>query len=192
MSPLKLKVPSQLRKSCSRLAAGAVPGAWLYAPLFNTGSLADYLPKGALLLVDEPAEVEQALADLATEQGELKAELVRAGDLPAAFPDALLPLERLLAKAAGTLHRWGGEEDETLPFEPAVGYGGRLRTLVTDVQKAAGRGAAVVLASLQSGRLAEVLADDDTLVTPVAMCSNCAVAAKTIAAQLRPSTRRRS
>ncbi len=150
-----------------RLAEGEwVTGGWLYAPLFNHGSLLDYLPAAALVVADEPASIEQALAELAKEAGELRAELLAAGELPESFPPALLPWAALRDRVGATLHRWGGvdDDDETAPFDPAPGYGGRLRPMLAELRRVQQLGTAVVLVSLQSQRLTEVLQDEDAIV----------------------------
>ncbi len=57
-----------------------------YAPLFNKDSLLDYLSPDTLLVLDEPANIKLAMADLDAEANELRAEKVKEGELPHNFP----------------------------------------------------------------------------------------------------------
>ena len=159
---------ARITEDLRRLSAGeTLADGWLYASLFNTASLLDHLSKQSVVILDEPRDIEMALSDLAKEADELRQELITAGELPRVFPDALVPWERLQSGAQVTLHRWGGEEEESLPFEPVTGYGGRFRPLLGDVERLVQSGVAVALVSLQSQRLTELLEEADIVVRAV-------------------------
>ncbi len=63
-----------------------------YASLFNSGSLLDYLPSGALLVLDEPSSIEQTAAELDAEAQQMRTEKLERGELPRNFPEALFYL----------------------------------------------------------------------------------------------------
>ncbi|MBI2886095.1 MAG: transcription-repair coupling factor [Chloroflexi bacterium] len=154
------------------LEGGQVAAAWHYTPLFNRSSLAEYLPPGALAVVDEPQEALGAVQELREEAAELRAELEATRDLPVDFPEALLDWgvgeERLAARGRRLdLHRWGGEGAEEVEFAPVPGYAGRLRELLTHLRRMAATGERVVLVSHQSQRLSELLEQQDVLARPV-------------------------
>jgi len=167
------EVRERFEEELARLAEGdALPDESFYVPFLATGSLLDHLPADGLLVVDEPADVAQALSEHDAQSDEVRLDLETRGELPAGLPaphSSAAELRALIEARAGRLHlsRWAteGAEGEAsgaarLPFAPADGYGGRLRSLTADVSEGAARGRAVVVVSLQAQRLAEVLADE--------------------------------
>ncbi|MCH7812070.1 MAG: transcription-repair coupling factor, partial [Chloroflexi bacterium] len=165
----------------SRLQAGdALPDEAFYVPFLASGSLLEHLPQPSLTIVDEPADLAQALEEYDAQTEETRKELEARGELPVGLPSPHATWEELRAlldDAPRPLHlsRWAAGENpaeeatvqETpptdgpaslrLPFAPANAYGGRLRTLAADVAEATARGHAVVIVSQQAQRLAEVL-----------------------------------
>ncbi len=62
------------------------PEAQFYTPLFNSGSLLDYLPPGTLIILDEPSSIEQAALELDSEAAQLRSGKLERGELPPNFP----------------------------------------------------------------------------------------------------------
>ena len=135
------------------------PGAM--EPLLNRATALDHLAPHALVIVDGDAEGEEALAGHLRHQGEARAALEERGELPAGLPALNLDaagVRRTLAARADRveLGRFGAEEAR-LPFTTAPVFGGRIREVVAWAAARAGEGAAVVIASQQALRLADLL-----------------------------------
>ena len=81
-----------------------------YAPLFNQDSLLNYLPQDALIILDEPMNIELAIEDLDTKASELRVEKIERGELPHNFPRPYFTWKELEAKMRGrqylTLTAW--------------------------------------------------------------------------------------
>lgn len=166
----------------ARLQEGATtPTPWFYAPLFNHASLLDYLPADALVVLDEPREMKYALEEYHRQAEQQRQELMSQGELPPDFP---LPYESpdafvraVAARHPVAFHRWGdpnrrgegdGDEDEApQDFAPLPGYAGRLRGFMGDLRRSWRAGERVVLLSLQSQRLVDLLAEEGIVAQPV-------------------------
>jgi len=140
-----------------------------YTPFLARGTLLDFLPPGALLVWDEPADLAAVLEEHDREVLAVREEMVGRGELPGGLPLPHVPWPELRAALESgrrriDLSRWaGGDEGEgalRLPFAPASAYGGRLRVLAAELSAAVDRRKRVVLVSQQAARLSEVLADE--------------------------------
>ena len=170
----------RFEEELARLQAGDyLPEAAYYVPFLASGSLLDHLDAG-LLIVDEPADLAQALEEHDAQAEEVRQDLETRGELPAGLPSPHAPWEELRAALDGRqprlhLSRWavdassedlpgavelGDAAATRLPFTPADAYGGRLRNLASDAAEAVTRGESVVIVSQQAERLAEVLAEE--------------------------------
>jgi transcription-repair coupling factor (superfamily II helicase) len=134
---------------------------WL--PFLTAATLLDHLPLGARIVVDEPGELIQELADLDAQAEQARESLLAEHRLPEGLPlphVARAPLLAALeAREPLSLQRWATEETvgATLPpFAPAGAFGGRLRTLSQEVLARMRAGWRVLLVSQQSPRLAEL------------------------------------
>ncbi len=143
--------------------------AQFYAPLFNSGSLLDYLPPDTLLVLDEPSLIEQAAADFDAEAGKLRSEKLERGELPRNFPRPYFTWEEL---APGMENRqklnmaaWGVEE--RVDFISAPSYAGKLPDFLKKVAELKGQGKRIVIVSHQASRLSELLAGEDIIAAPV-------------------------
>jgi transcription-repair coupling factor (superfamily II helicase) len=140
-----------------------------YVQFLAPCTLLDHLPKGALLIVDETVDIEDALNE-AHEQGEAtRNELEEAGEIPYGLPAAIEDWptihkgiearERVLSLA-----RWAMEGDvERLPFAATTAYGGQLRKLADEVASDVQGGRRLAIVSQQAERLAELLAEQDVI-----------------------------
>lgn len=152
-----------LQEELDAIAGGRAQGSGFWLPFLTSATLLDHLPEGTLVVVDEPAEVEQALAELDKQAIEARESLLSEGRVPEGMPLPHVERERLSAAIAAhtplRLRRWSGEAasgSEGLPFGPAGAFGGRLRTLSQEVLAHMRAGWRVVLVSQQSPRLAEL------------------------------------
>ena len=178
----------RLEEELTRLQAGDSPAEEaFYLPFVASGSLLEHLPDGGLLIVDEPADLTQALEEHDAQTEEVRQNLEARGELPAGLPSPHATWEELRTNLDGQprrlhLSRWAVEAaaNETgdasppvdgassrLPFAPADAYGGRLRDLAAAAAEAAARGRALVIVSQQAQRLAEVLEEQGVPATLV-------------------------
>ena len=175
-----------------RFAEGAaVPGVGFFAPYFHRSTLIDHLPDETLVIVDRPLSVRTRLDEVIRRGLEIRDGQIERGKLPRAFPSPVATSERLemsLADLPRRLHlepfaqtsadavQEGARSYGSLGFSPPETYGGRIDRLSSDILGARHRGNAVVVASLQAQRLAEMLresghelslrADMDAVPTP--------------------------
>lgn len=143
-----------------------------YVPFLTTGTILHHAGQGVLLVIDEEAEIEEALVEALDQAEEARAELEARGEIPRGLPSPLASWPELRAAAGKApsvlrLSRWAPEDDRDvvrLPFGPANAYGGQLRSLVSEtVAEARGpskKGRRVIV-SQQAQRLAELLSEEE-------------------------------
>ncbi|MDP2728365.1 MAG: transcription-repair coupling factor [Dehalococcoidia bacterium] len=132
------------------------------SPRGGAASLLDYLPEGALLVMEEPSSIQTTIEALDEQAQELRRQRLETGELGTAAPRPYFDWNELAGKLARLPHRlavgpWVEEERSGLPFHSPSFYGGRLRLLVREVQDVRSQGSTVVIASHQAGRLADLL-----------------------------------
>ncbi|MGB2696124.1 MAG: transcription-repair coupling factor, partial [Dehalococcoidia bacterium] len=173
------EVRERFEEELARLEAGdALSEESFYVPFLAAGVLLEHLPRTGLLILDEPADLAQALHEHDAQAEEVRADLETRGELPAGLP---LPhasadeLRALLAERPRALHlsRWALDERDDgaaangsalrLPFAPADAYGGRLRNLALEAAESSARGRALVIVSQQAERVNEVLAEEGVM-----------------------------
>jgi len=144
-----------------------------YAPLFYQDSLANYLPQDALLVIDEPALVQQAAADLDEKAAELRQTLQSQGMLPVNYPEPYFKWEEISARL-GQIHQlklvnFGGGAGETLelPFTALPVYSGQLPSLIEKIKQLQVERRRIIIISHQANRLSELLAEADVFATPL-------------------------
>ncbi len=179
LSVCRPEIRDRLEEELARLEVGdSLPDESFYVPFLASGCLADHLPDDGLLIMDEPADVAQAVEEHDAQASEVRQDLETRGELPAGLPPPHASWKELrgsLDTRSGRLHlsRWAVDAaDEAvppavkrevssrrLPFAPADAYGGRLRTLAADAAESSSRGRALIVVSQQAQRLGEVLAE---------------------------------
>ena len=183
--------PALPRASATRaLAVGEAAEVW--AGVLAPSAGLDHVPPGTLLVLDEPADIAEAAEFLWRQAGERATELVASGELHKDWSPAYLPprdwKSRLLGSRTLEL-TWESETPEGAAIaggglssgdlfgwrepELAPGRTARLGESVERWQVDRGR---IVLASDQSARLAEILAEADH---PVGVVSRLAEAPPT-------------
>ncbi len=140
-----------------------------YASLFNPGSLLDYLPPDALLVLDEPMSIEQAVVELDVEAESLRLEKLERGELPRNFPRSYFNWEELESKV-GERHclrlvGWG--EGERLDFMAAPGYAGQLPSFLKKARQLLSQRKRLIIVSHQASRLSELLDEEGIIAAPV-------------------------
>ncbi len=145
-----------------------------YAPLFNKDSILNYLPENTLLILDEPLNIKQAVADLDAKADELRAGKLEQGELPQGFPRPYFTWEELEPgieeRQSLALTAWGiadGEQSYQLDFTPAPNYAGQLPMFITKARQMLGQGQRLVVISHQASRLSELLEEEDIIASPL-------------------------
>ena len=170
------EVRERFEEDLARLQDGdTIAEEGFYLPFLVSGCLLGHLPANGLLILDEAADLAQALEEHDAQTDELRRGLEERGELPGGLP---LPhidhaeLQTLLQRAPSRidLSRWamtgeaggpeGGVASARLPFAPPDGYGGRLRALTSDLAAGVARGRAYVIISQQAERVAEVMDEE--------------------------------
>jgi transcription-repair coupling factor (superfamily II helicase) len=170
------RLPEPLAADLERFGSGTLgDAAELWGGYLAPATALDHLGP-AIWLLDEPAEI-AAVATFLHEQADLRrSELERAGELPArwasAYPEPRAWKQALAA--ARTLElTWEPETKGAPPGGNPFGWHepvlppAPIGTLPVSIRRWRGEGARVVLASDQTARLAEILAEEDVIVAPV-------------------------
>ncbi len=126
-------------------------------------SLLDYLPEDGLVLLSEPSAALRQISQLATQADETRSKLTQEGELPEGLPVPYLKRKDIFDRQDGagrqTLELSAGPSPELdLGFRPAPSFGGKIKPLAADIQRAITSKQRAVLVSLQSQRLSETLA----------------------------------
>ncbi len=164
---LRAEARLRLADEVRRLEAGEwFDGVEFYGPFFNRSSLFDYLPAGALLVVDGPDELRAFCRELHRQAEDLRSAQVGRGELPADFPRPYLQPEEAVRRWSGARPRlelvdWPSRPDGLgFGWVEAAGFGGRVERALAAAADLGRRGETVVIASLQRERLAELLPPD--------------------------------
>ncbi len=138
-----------------------------YRGFLGTATLADYLPEQGLLIVDEPEAVARYAAEFEEQVEQLHADLLDRGEVPPGLARPYRPwrdLFRPRANMAG-LDIKLDPDLESLPFQHAPKFGGRLDSFMTQLVDKQPRHIAVVI-SQQASRLSELLHEQGMRATP--------------------------
>jgi len=145
-----------------------------YLPMLyaTPASLLDYLPRNALVIVDD-VELLQGIATGIEEQAiKLRSESIQQGTLPEDFPVPYLSWSELLDSLNS--HTWmelgygtSAEEEEPGPlarvFAPGPRFAGQLKPFMDHMEQLCRRGDQFLLVSRQIGRLRELWAEQDEI-----------------------------
>jgi len=171
ISGCNVEMKQQLKRDMDIMLDGQRPREMqFYASLFNDGSLLDYLPEGALLVLDEPSSVEQAVADLDAEAEQMRLEKLERGELPRNFPRPYFTWQEIESgireKQCLRLAAWGIDEPR-LDFISTPGYTGQLPLFLKKTRELVNQRKRLIIVSHQAGRLSELLEEDGIIVVPV-------------------------
>ena len=152
-----------------------------YLPyLHDRATILDYLPRNGLLLLDNPAGIQNRIFDLDVQAQDMRDRLEREHENPPHLREAYVSWNQLetqiqqrrqlrfadiLSTAEGDfdLRQQGGTENLIPEFRSANSYGGRLRAFVQDCRKALDNRDRVVIVTMQARRMTEVLSDESIL-----------------------------
>ena len=128
-----------------------------------------HLPKGGIVVLDNPRRIGDALDEVHAQAVELRERLASRGELPAALPAPYASLDDIRApvqRGAVLTFEPFGADDAAWPFTPPPSYSGRTRALIEDAPRMRGEGRRVVLVSQQAPRLSELLEEAGVTATP--------------------------
>lgn len=172
VSNLRDEVRDEWSRMLDRMEAGAIPPSVdLFAPflLEQRATLADYLPKGALVVIDEPEAVRLAVKQIDDHAVELVAAFEANRELPPNLPRpfATLPPE-IVAPSGGPVVQFGAttNDDAAQAIElrdviEAPVYAGRLAHVTEDIEERLHNGWRVALATDQVDRLTEIFEEQN-------------------------------
>jgi len=167
------EVGQQFRQEIVMMLDGERPrDTQFYASLFNEDSLLNYLPRNALLVLDEPQNIEQAMAELEAEAEQMRLEKLERGELPRNFPRPYFTwkeLEAVIKNRQGLmLTAWEAEgESYRLNFAPAPGYAGQLPSFIKKTKRLLDQKRRLIFVSHQASRLSELLNEEDIIAAPL-------------------------
>lgn len=125
-------------------------------------SLIDYLPRGALVLIDDLQALEEAFYEVEEQAVKMRHEQIAEGNLADDFPIPYLTwldiLDSLSRHTVLELGPSGNLESSTLAewFTPGIRFGGRLKTFIEFLHERCKLGEQVMVVSRQSTRLLEL------------------------------------
>jgi len=175
LSGCTTETKQQFQQELTMLLNGQRPhNMQFYASLFNTDSILNYLPRDALLILDEPQSIESAMGILDAEANEMRAERLTREELPSNCPMPYFTWKELKSgmkdKPRLGLTAWGisdGEQPYQLNFVPAPGYGGQLPAFLKKVKQMLSQKRRLIIISHQASRLSELLGEDDIIAPPL-------------------------
>jgi len=145
-----------------------------YAPVFNSGCLLDYVPSGALVVLDDRQRVQDEIEDTYNQSLEIKQQKIDAGELPANFPDPYFDWAAIKNKISErknlNLLSWESFEDsglKRLDFTPAPAYAGQLPALISKSKDFLGQGKRLIYVTNQANRLSELFDEADIIAAPL-------------------------
>ncbi|HDN78876.1 MAG TPA: transcription-repair coupling factor [Chloroflexi bacterium] len=146
----------------------AFRGIEFYIPLLYLapGSLFDYIPDEAVVLVEDPEELVIALENLSAQLPDIEREMVKSGEVPEGLPEPYLPWQEIRQRLENRVDvllgwPWGERPGDKSPigeaFTPAPLYAGQLERVLDEARIMQNAGTRVVLVTRQAHRLAEML-----------------------------------
>ncbi|MDO8491182.1 MAG: transcription-repair coupling factor, partial [Dehalococcoidia bacterium] len=151
-------------------------GMEFYAGMFDRGNLLDYLPQDALVIVDEPKQLQESLETLDAQAEEMRRAQVDRGELPPDFTAPYLRWPELAEKLSAlssrlSLAEWEMEPQARLDFASTPGYSGRVEGFIKEARRLLESERRVIVVSQQASRLSEMLQDQDIFASPVSALS---------------------
>jgi transcription-repair coupling factor (superfamily II helicase) len=164
--------PASQRSLTSAPSIAIGPATERLTPLKD--SILNFLPQACLLVLDEPANIEQAMDELDAKASELRTEKIEQGELPINFPRPYFTWKelepRIRQKPCLMLTAWGiGDDEQThrLNFTTAPSYAGQLPAFIKKVKQLLAQKQRLIIISHQASRLSELFEAEDIFASPV-------------------------
>jgi transcription-repair coupling factor (superfamily II helicase) len=173
---LPADVRAELEEHLQGLESGTpFLGIEFYLPYFYTtpATLLDYFPSEALVVVDDPRDLEGVWADLEREAVELQASAAETDMLPPDYPLPYITWDEWSETLAdrSVLKLGHGEESASSRladcFIPGPRLGGQLKPVMEHIHKMQNQGEQVVVVSRQARRLAELWGQEHEYIPPL-------------------------
>ena len=171
---------TQFEKDRKSLIVGTpFRGIEFYLPLLHSdaAALLDYLPRNAVIVLDDGDEIADSWSDLEEQAVDLRRSAEEDGMLPPDFP---LPYvtwdewrDKLIGRSLITLGEEAHPDDDdqalatALPFSSGQRFGGQLKPFIEHLAQLRAMNDGVIVVSRQASRLAELWAEHDHLRPPV-------------------------
>jgi len=169
------EVSQQFQQELAMLLNKQRPGnIEFYAPLFNKDSILNYLPQHALIILDEPMNIELAIEDLDDKANELRTEKIERRELPHNFPRPYFTWKELEPKMKErqylALTAWDitdANQAYQLSFTPTPSYAGQIPVFIKKAKQMLQQKHRLILISHQASRLSELLDEEDIIAPPL-------------------------
>jgi transcription-repair coupling factor (superfamily II helicase) len=170
--PLRPEVLQELEMTLDRAAAGALPASFdIFVPWLPDAksTLADHLPREALVVVDDPDAVELAARQRHAHAAETLDAAVQSGELPPGLPPAIATWRSLRQRLrsrqvvyTGSSGAGAGTSEFSLAsFGTAPLFAGRQAEMIRDIRERLSEGWRITIATDQSERLTHALESAD-------------------------------
>ncbi len=141
-----------------------------YRGLLGSATLLDYLPNGGLLVLVDPSAIASATREFEEQVEQLQADLLDRGEIPPGIPAPYrrwMDAVRTAAARATPVHVLFDPDTDSLPFEHAPKFGGRVDTFLERVldHRDAER---TLVVSQQTSRLRELFEEQGSRVPEMA------------------------
>ena len=164
----------KFQQELDMLLDNKLPVNWqLYAPLFNHDNILSYLPQDALLILDELTTIQRTVESLGAKASQLFEEKLARRELPQNIPEPYFTWQKLRAKiekhqhlllsALGSVQ----QEHQRLNFVSSPSYVGQLSAFAKKAKQFLKQKHRFILVSHQASRLAELLAEEDIIASPI-------------------------
>ena len=137
-------------------------------------SILSYLSPDALIILDEPLNLELVVEDLEAKADELRTEKLKQGELSPNFPRPYFTWKELelemKRKQCLTLTAWDITAEEQvyrLNFTPTPSYAGQLLMFIQKAKQLLGQKHRLILISHQAARISELLDEEDIIAPPL-------------------------
>lgn len=152
--------------------AAPFPFIELYLPYMyaHPVSLLDYAPDDALIVIEDPDDLQDSAADIVERAEDTRAETLKSGELPPDYPIPYVTWDTLADSFAGkTVLRIGNGltvDDKSADalggaFTPGGRFGGQIRPLLTHLRDLRRKNGRVITVTQQAPRLAELWLEQD-------------------------------
>ncbi|MFC1929912.1 transcription-repair coupling factor [Chloroflexota bacterium] len=144
-----------------------------YASFFSKDGILSYLPSNAILVLDEPLSIQQAVIELDAEAEQMRRDKLERGELPCNFPRPYFTWKELGSEIKDrrslSLSSFGVDEGSIgLDFVSAPNYAGQLPVFLKKTKQLPDEKHRLIIASNQASRLSELLEEEGVIAAPLA------------------------
>jgi transcription-repair coupling factor (superfamily II helicase) len=172
--PCNPQAKEQFQQEIQQILEGQrPPNLAFYAPLFNNGSILDYMPGETLIILDELSQIKEEVRYLDEHNQETRREKIEAGELPSNFPEPHFNWDEIKNRLKNPgyidLLSWEATDQEKvlkMDFTPAPSYAGQLPVFIQKSRDFLNRQQTLIYVTNQAARLSELL-EEENILAPV-------------------------